>query len=50
MLTLNDLIELEDNYQPVASVKVKKFREHKVRKNSQPNYNSYRTISNDLLD
>lgn len=50
MLKLSELLEIEDNYQPVASVKVRKFRDSYTKKQSKQNYNNYRTISNDLLD
>ena len=50
MLTLNDLIELEDNYQPVASIKVRKFRDQPKQKQTQTTHNNYRIITNDLLD
>ena len=55
MLTLSELLEIEDNFQPVATVKVRKFRDsgskfYKVPlKNLNRNYNNYRKISNDLL-
>jgi len=50
MLTLNDLLEIEDNYQPVTSVKVRKFREQPKQKQTKTTHNNYRTVSNDLLD
>jgi len=50
MLTLNDLIELEDNFSPVASAKVRKFRDQPKQKQTQTVHNNYRIISNELLD
>jgi hypothetical protein len=52
MLTLTELLEIEDNFHPVATIKVRKFREHKTRKfHSVPKQScvTYRTVSNDLL-
>jgi hypothetical protein len=49
MLDYNKLYEIEDNFSPEKPV-TRKFRDQKVRKNSQPNYNNYRIITNELLD
>jgi hypothetical protein len=50
MLDYNTLYEIEDNYQPVASIKVRKFRDHSKPKQTQTTHNNYRIITNDLLD
>jgi hypothetical protein len=50
LLTLNDLLEIEDNYQPVTSVKVRKFRDQPKQKQTKPIHNNYRIVPNEILD
>jgi hypothetical protein len=50
MLTLNDLIELEDSFSSEKPVKVRKFRDQPKQKQTQTTHNNYRIITNELLD
>ena len=49
MLTLNDLLEIEDNFSPEKPV-TRKFRDQPKQKQTKTTHNNYRTVSNDLLD